>query len=277
MKNMLVLALLTLATSTTCSEQDAFASPPTAPVLDVGIVPIGRLGFPIGSYLTIEGRRAEGFKTGVSTLLLDSINGKRPNSPLEIWIDNVVLPPPEFRCTLKGYEMVRMIGTPPAVEQAAKEAGKEITYPQAAWQVFVYFVALSDVMLKDTVLKSNPVAAIRSVLPKGWSIEKVEENAYPPQRAKGKGKAIFLASNRWAWDKAADVVVYIMSADYQDGGKDLTPGRITTNPARLMATIPTAKIYLWGKDGQSIGFGGWHKMSADILKAIVKQDIEVRR
>ena len=144
------------------------------PVLhgDGGEVPIGRLGDPVGSYLTIEGMRAERGKVGNRTILVDTVNGKKLDKPIGIWIDNAVLPP-KFRCTIKGYETMEMIGQPPAVETVAKEAGKSIGRPQAVWQAHFYFVALSGIALKTAVLKSDPATAVRSVLPKGWTILKV--------------------------------------------------------------------------------------------------------
>jgi hypothetical protein len=50
-------------------------------------IPGGRLGFPLGTYLTIEGVRAEGkLKLGVNTLLVDTVNGKQLDTPVGIWI-----------------------------------------------------------------------------------------------------------------------------------------------------------------------------------------------
>ena len=98
-------------------------------------------------------------------------------------------------------------------------------------------------------LKNDPVAAIRSSLPKGWAILKVEENAYPSLRREGKGKAIYLYSPQQSigpmQDKAS--VVYIMPADY-DGGEDTSHGQSQRFPAALILTTPTAKVYLLGNE-----------------------------
>ncbi len=206
-------------------------------------------------------------KTGIETLLIDRINGKRLDHPIGIWVDNMDLPPAQFRCILKGYETVRMLGTPPAVEQAAREAGKDISLPQAGWKMQLYFVALSDVALKDVAIKSKPIAAIRSALPEGWTILKVEENSYPSDSPKGEGKAIFLVSTH---SEAVDVIVFIMPADYQDGRKVSKPGQArTTNHAALIAKSPTAKVYLWERFGQ-FSAPRWPTMTDDILKALLK-------
>ena len=45
----------------------------------------------------------------------------------------------------EGVEDCRMIGQPPAVEQAAREAGKAVGQPQAGWQMQMFFVATSVV------------------------------------------------------------------------------------------------------------------------------------
>jgi hypothetical protein len=95
MKTSFVFALLFLTSSLVVAD--------VGPELRTGDCPIGSLGFPIGTYLTLEGKRGDGIKTGVQTLLVDTINGKRLNNPVGIWIDNVDLPP-KFRCRLKGYE-----------------------------------------------------------------------------------------------------------------------------------------------------------------------------
>ena len=52
-------------------------------------IPRGRLGHPLGTYLTIEGVRAEAGKVGTQTLVVDTINGQKVDEPVGIWIDNV--------------------------------------------------------------------------------------------------------------------------------------------------------------------------------------------
>src|SRR5689334_17784152 len=83
------------------------------PALHTGDVPAGSLGYRLGSYLTIEGTRADGFKTGIRTLIVDRVNGQKVGTPVAIWIDNLDLPA-RTRTVVRGYETLRMIGQPPA-------------------------------------------------------------------------------------------------------------------------------------------------------------------
>lgn len=110
--------------------------PPPAPIL-----PMGRLGYPLGQYLTIEGVRADGFKTGTRTLLIDTVSGKKRPRPIELWIDNLKSDglPSDERCIFKGYETGRMIGIPPSVAEA------EALRSQAAWQFQHAFIVTTVV------------------------------------------------------------------------------------------------------------------------------------
>lgn len=110
-------------------------------------VPAGKLGHPMGTYLRIEGVRAEQKMWGFP-LHVDTMNGKKLEKPIEVWVSNVDLPK-DARCILRGYETGSMIGTPPAVVEAAKEDGKDVTLPQAGWQFHRVFIVLSVVEPKD--------------------------------------------------------------------------------------------------------------------------------
>ena len=103
--------------------------------------PGGVLGVGLGDYVTIEGVRVEEGKVGTRTLIVESVNGKKPPKPIGIWIENLELPA-KTRCVLKGYESGSMIGTPPAAFEAAKEQGRTVGEGQAAWQWHSHFVAL---------------------------------------------------------------------------------------------------------------------------------------
>src|ERR1035437_8950098 len=116
-------------------------------------VPAGKLGHPLGTYLRIEGVRADGFKTGGHPLLGHTINGKKREKPIAVWVENVESLLTEGRCILRGYETGRMIGTPPAEIDAAREAGKEMSVPQAAWQFRRYFIVKSVVEPKSLKLQ----------------------------------------------------------------------------------------------------------------------------
>lgn len=115
----------------------------------------------------------------------------------------------------------------------------------------------------------TPVAAIRSVLPKGWRVLNVEEGTYPFYRPKGRGTAVFLVSSDHKTEKPLyDAVVYIMHADYQDGEEDPTHGKGQTWPPKLIAATPAVKIYFWDTGGSS--GREWPTMRDDILKALVE-------
>jgi hypothetical protein len=118
---------------------------PKQATLHTGDVPIGSLGFPVGSYLTIEGMRGgDGGKGGGARwLLVDTINGQKLAEPVGIWIEKTETLPKDTRCVLKGYETFEMMGDAPAYEAAAKEAGRNISAPQFAYQVHLFFVTMS--------------------------------------------------------------------------------------------------------------------------------------
>lgn len=109
-------------------------------------VPLGKLGLPLGKYLTVEGEAAKpGLKVNPTcTLVVDTVNGKRLKEPVDIWIDNVTALPQGERCVIKGYESGRMIGVPPEVAEA-----ENIPVPQAAWQFHRYFIMTSSVQPKN--------------------------------------------------------------------------------------------------------------------------------
>jgi hypothetical protein len=114
-------------------------------------IPDGGLGHPLGTYLTIEGVRApQQYMTDtVNTLLVDTVNGKKLDTPGRIWVENADSLPKDTRCILRGYETGSMIGTPPAVIEAAKEEGKDFTPEQFGWRFQRGFIVLSVVEPKD--------------------------------------------------------------------------------------------------------------------------------
>jgi hypothetical protein len=67
-----------------------------------GDVPIGSLGYPLGDYITVEGRRAEGNKISTQTLQVDKLNGKKLKEPTAIEVANVRALPKRSRIVLKG-------------------------------------------------------------------------------------------------------------------------------------------------------------------------------
>jgi len=116
----------------------AFAVALAASGQDDERIPQGKLGFPLGKYLVVEGVRVEEGKCGTCTLLVDTVNGKKLSENVEIWVDNVDSLPPKDRCVLRGYESGKMIGVPSEV--ADKE---RLMIPQACWQFRKYFIVTS--------------------------------------------------------------------------------------------------------------------------------------
>ena len=108
-------------------------------------LPTGRLTDRLGELITIEGKlpaNARGGKGRASSLRVDTIDGVKLEKPRGIQITGFRIPPNK-RCVLKGYETGAMIGTPPAVLQAAKELGQEPPdISQAAYQWYTKFVVL---------------------------------------------------------------------------------------------------------------------------------------
>ena len=105
----------------------------------------GRLTDRLGELITIEGTQPEGSRAGkgsATSLRVDTVNGVKLTEPRNVPISGFRIPK-DIRCVLKGYETGSMIGTPPAMSQAAKEQGKKPPIPsQAAYQWYTDFVVL---------------------------------------------------------------------------------------------------------------------------------------
>src|SRR5262249_22488385 len=94
----------------------------------------------------------------INTLLVDTVNGKKLDKPVQIVvrlcdfnatrfdIETNLLMPVKVRCVYKGFESGGMIGVPQAVYAAAKDLGrKDVPMSAAAWQWRPHFVALIEV------------------------------------------------------------------------------------------------------------------------------------
>lgn len=109
--------------------------------------PGGQLSDHLGTYHTIEGTRMRpgSMKLEANTLVVDTVDGKKLDKPLYVYVRHVELPADE-RCVLKGYELGEMIGRPPAEYAAAKERGQdpaELAKRDATiWRWRPYFVVL---------------------------------------------------------------------------------------------------------------------------------------
>jgi hypothetical protein len=108
----------------------------------------------LGTYLTIEGVKAEGGKIESGTLLVDTVDGKKLDMPISLVIRGAYVAndnlqparldlPAKQRCVFKGFESGEMSGVAPAVQAAVAEQGwKEVPMSSAPWQWRPYFVAL---------------------------------------------------------------------------------------------------------------------------------------
>src|SRR5262245_39077691 len=69
---------------------------PTAPgggkVIAAPPMPPAKLGTYLGEYLTVEGVRAEVGKVGKQTLIVDKVGGKKLDTPIPMWVNNLELP-----------------------------------------------------------------------------------------------------------------------------------------------------------------------------------------
>lgn len=108
------------------------------------VVPRGRLGFQLGTYLTVEGIKAERGKIGDRTLIVDTVNGQKLDKPINVPLEGVTPLPSGVRCAVRGYETGEMIGVP---AEAARKEGLPIQ--QAAWQFFRTFIVTSVVEPKE--------------------------------------------------------------------------------------------------------------------------------
>jgi hypothetical protein len=129
--------------------------------LDSHGVPFGTLGFPVGSYLTIEGVKEKPQILQNQHWLVDTVNGSKLTKPVSIdvehismidWTNNVDTRslPDGQRFIFKGYETLEMIGTSPGLKAAAKESGQGVpAIQQDLWHLYFYFVVTSIVAPKE--------------------------------------------------------------------------------------------------------------------------------
>ena len=98
-------------------------------------------------------------------------------------------------------------------------------------------------------LVSDPVAAVKSILPKGWTVLAVKEHTSPFYLAKGDGTQIVAGVSEQQDPSGKPRVqfqIWIMPPDYEGGAGDLGRGIQQTVPPRLLATGKNAKVYVWG-------------------------------
>jgi hypothetical protein len=89
-------------------------------------------------------------------------------------------------------------------------------------------------------------ARIRTILPPGWKIVRIDRHTYPFYRRAGKGVGIYLAPPDVHQRKTEyEAAVFIMPAWYSDPGGDPTRGQAQTIPPRLIGQNAEMKVYLW--------------------------------
>ena len=101
----------------------------------------------------------------------------------------------------------------------------------------------------SNTLVSDPVAAVKSVLPKGWTVLAVKEHTSPFYLAKGDGTQIVAGVSEQQEPSGKTRVlfqIWIMPPDYEGGAVDPGRGAYQTTPPRLLAEGKNAKVYVWG-------------------------------
>ena len=128
MKIQNLIPILFLAAFCTVSAQtnNAPVEPQSIKVANNG-VPYGTLGFPVGTYLTIEAvwqaPPHDVMCAPRNLWLVDTVNGGRLAKPVEIMIETTNSFNEGVRFTFKGYETCKMMGMAPGEEEAYKESG----------------------------------------------------------------------------------------------------------------------------------------------------------
>lgn len=103
--------------------------------------------------------------------------------------------------------------------------------------------------LAADTLVSDPVTAVKSVLPKGWTVLEVKEHTSPFYLPKGDGTLIVAgdAEKQIPGGKPrAQFSIWIMPPSYGNSGEDPESGIQQTVPPQLLATGKNAKVYAWG-------------------------------
>jgi hypothetical protein len=109
---------LILAILLSIAESICLAAPPPFKPGDRDVPPqVGRLGYYLGTYLTIAGTNDGNGKFSKDTLQVDRIKGFQLEKPIPMLIFNVD-PPVGRRCILTGYETGYWMGASGSMEEA---------------------------------------------------------------------------------------------------------------------------------------------------------------
>lgn len=114
-------------------------------------VPPGLLGYPLGTYLTIEG--VAGQTKGGIRVLVETVNGQPLTSETYIHVTSIYVTE-KTRCKIKGYETGAMAGEPPAFTKSGAESDPKWKRTQLnKWQFWYYFVPMSIEYPEELVKK----------------------------------------------------------------------------------------------------------------------------
>jgi hypothetical protein len=112
-------------------------------------IPLGKLGRPVGTALTIEGVRQKHGKFAGGFLVVDTVNDQKLAKPVSILIQNSKnLLPADTRCVFEGYETGSMAGEPPALRKGRLESTHQVN-----WQFWRTFVITSVIEPKSLKIK----------------------------------------------------------------------------------------------------------------------------
>jgi len=201
-------------------------------------IPIGTLNYPTGTYLTIEGIKAKQdpmVMANQDLCRVERVNGSKLSQPVTIKIDEAKGWSNGVPFVFKGYEMFRMIGTPPAEYFAAREAGnKDFIGTQIIWHLEFYFVVTSVVSPKSET-NYQSVRSTEKLVNQPLSKEQAMTQARKLASDKGLSCNIALAqdikfrSGRWIWTGStitpkghADIVTVELAPDGSTNNVTLT-------------------------------------------------------
>jgi hypothetical protein len=120
-------------------------------LLSKAVVVVGTLEKPLGTYVTVEGVRENGIKSGVGTLHVDTVNGKKLETPVSVVLENLDLQD-GTRYVLRGYETVEMVGQPADPEHPGRPM------PQAGFQLRPLFRAVEIKSQNGVLMASGGVS-----------------------------------------------------------------------------------------------------------------------
>ena len=107
--------------------------------------PEGKLGYPLGSYLTIEGTRPTDGKGTKQCLLVDTVSGHKLAEPVLMYFRFFL--PEGGRCVFKGYETGEWGGSAPA--EVLSLAPRDELFSQSPWMFHNRFVITTVVQPAD--------------------------------------------------------------------------------------------------------------------------------